>query len=187
MKKVILLFASITCFSFCGFAQSSPDAGSPSNSGQTAGAPTSRASGGSSTMTVDGCLSGSAGHYMLKDKTSGTSYMLTGATAKLEKHVGHEVQVTGTMSSGEGGSETSGMNTPAGQTTSGNAGMNGAVAERDFDEARSDELFGGSVTHRREEARRLRSTGFYALRESLLRKRLRPLRRRRDPARRSPH
>ena len=125
MKKMILVLASVTCFSFCGFAQSTPDAGSSSNSGQTAGAPTSRASGGSSTMTVDGCLSGSGGHYMLKDKTSGTSYMLTGATAKLDKHVGHEVQVTGTLSSGGDASETSGMSNSAGQTTSGNAGMNG--------------------------------------------------------------
>jgi hypothetical protein len=48
--------------------------------------------------TVEGCLSGSSGNYTLSDK-SGNSYQLTGDTAKLSEHVGHEVKVTGTSSS----------------------------------------------------------------------------------------
>jgi hypothetical protein len=47
--------------------------------------------------TVEGCLSGSSGSYTLSAK-NGTSYRLTGDTAKLSEHVGHEVKVTGTSS-----------------------------------------------------------------------------------------
>ncbi|MCU1304789.1 MAG: proteophosphoglycan 5 [Candidatus Sulfotelmatobacter sp.] len=48
--------------------------------------------------TVTGCLSSSAGTYTLTDK-SGKTYQLAGDTAKLSEHVGHQIKVTGTMSS----------------------------------------------------------------------------------------
>ena len=48
--------------------------------------------------TVTGCLSGSNGSYTLTDK-HGMAYQLTGDTAKLSEHVGHEIKVTGTTSS----------------------------------------------------------------------------------------
>ncbi|SRR5581483_3807238 len=66
-------------------------------------------------MTVEGCLSGSTGSFRLTDK-NGTKYQLTGDTAKLSEHVGHEVRVTGT--SGTGGSAGSGdtASTGAGST-----------------------------------------------------------------------
>ena len=46
---------------------------------------------------VQGCLSGSDGNYTLTDQ-SGTSYRLTGDTAKLSEHIGHEVKISGTKS-----------------------------------------------------------------------------------------
>jgi hypothetical protein len=49
-------------------------------------------------MTVQGCLSNSGGNYMLTAK-NGKSIRLTGDTAKLSEHVGHEVKITGTVSS----------------------------------------------------------------------------------------
>ena len=49
--------------------------------------------------TVQGCLSGSNGNYTLTDK-NGMSYQLTGDTAKLSQHVGHEVKVTGSTGTG---------------------------------------------------------------------------------------
>jgi hypothetical protein len=61
----------------------------------------SKASGGGH-MTVEGCLSGSDGNYTLTDK-NGNSYQLTGDTAKLSEHVGHEVKITGTSSAAEAG------------------------------------------------------------------------------------
>jgi len=74
----------------------SPSTTSPSQSTTSAGQ-TSPSSGGET--TVEGCLSGSSGNYTLTDK-SGMSYQLTGDTAKLSEHVGHEIKVTGTTSSG---------------------------------------------------------------------------------------
>ena len=55
-------------------------------------------SGTGSETTVEGCLGGSEGNYTLTDK-NGTSYQLTGDTAKLKEHVGHEVKVTGSAGS----------------------------------------------------------------------------------------
>jgi hypothetical protein len=47
-----------------------------------------------SQATVQGCLSRSDGGYMLTDK-AGTAYQVTGNTAQLSDHVGHEVQIKG--------------------------------------------------------------------------------------------
>jgi len=49
--------------------------------------------------TVEGCLSGSDGKYTLTDM-HGKTYELTGDTSKLAEHVGHQVKITGTRSSG---------------------------------------------------------------------------------------
>jgi len=48
--------------------------------------------------TVQGCLSNSGGTYTLTAK-DGKTFQLTGDTTKLTEHVGHEVKVTGTLSS----------------------------------------------------------------------------------------
>jgi hypothetical protein len=47
--------------------------------------------------TVQGCLQGSGGSYTLTAE-NGTVYQLTGNTAELKDHVGHEVQINGTSS-----------------------------------------------------------------------------------------
>ncbi len=49
-------------------------------------------------QTVQGCLSSNGGTYTLVGK-DGKSFQLTGDTAKLSEHVGHEIKVTGTVSS----------------------------------------------------------------------------------------
>ncbi len=60
-----------------------------------------------SQTTVEGCLHGSSqGDYTLTDK-SGNTYQLTGNTAPLRNHVGHEMRVTGLMAS-ESASSSSG-------------------------------------------------------------------------------
>jgi hypothetical protein len=61
-------------------------------------APTQTPDGKSGYMTVEGCLQGSDGNYTLT-ADSGTMYQLTGNTAELKDHVGHQVQITG-MTSG---------------------------------------------------------------------------------------
>lgn len=89
---------------------SSKTAGSAHSSDPSSGQ-TSR-TGNSGQMTVEGCLSGSSGNFTLTDK-NGMSYQLTGDTAKLSEHVGHEVKITGT-SGASTGSESS--TTGAGHT-----------------------------------------------------------------------
>ncbi|HEY4930370.1 MAG TPA: DUF5818 domain-containing protein, partial [Terriglobales bacterium] len=46
---------------------------------------------------VEGCLQGADGNYTLTAE-NGTIYQLTGNTAELKEHVGHEVQITGKSS-----------------------------------------------------------------------------------------
>jgi len=70
-------------------------------------------SSGADKTTVQGCLAGSAGSYSLTDK-SGTTYQLTGDTAKLQAHVGHTIEVTGTTMSNQGSTGQSGsMSAPS--------------------------------------------------------------------------
>ena len=88
----------------------SPSRGTdPNNSGQNA-------AGSAGQKTVTGCLSGSNGSYTLTDK-HGMTYQLTGDTAKLSDHVGHEVKITGNSNSA--GSAGSGGAAPSGATPGG--------------------------------------------------------------------
>jgi uncharacterized protein DUF5818 len=60
--------------------------------------PTSAQAGSASGQTtVEGCLQGSNGSFTLTDN-AGTTYQLQGDTAKLSKHAGHQVQITGSTS-----------------------------------------------------------------------------------------
>jgi hypothetical protein len=77
-------------------------------SGQTEMAPTS-----SGNTSVQGCLGGSDGNYTLTDK-DGNSYRLTGDTAKLSEHVGHEVKITGSTASSAAAGNGSGTDTMGG-------------------------------------------------------------------------
>lgn len=124
MKSRILVFvAAILCCGTWAVAQNnSPDTNQPNPQGQTAGAPSTSSStaGSTSAMTVEGCLSGTDGNYTLKGQ-SGTNYNLTGATSPLSAHVGHEVQITGSLASS---TETSGTNGPNNAPTSATSGAN---------------------------------------------------------------
>ena len=74
-----------------------------SSAGQNPTSPSQSAGAASGSQTVEGCLGGSSGNFTLTDK-NGTTYQLTGDTAKLSEHVGHEVKITG--STGSAGSAT---------------------------------------------------------------------------------
>lgn len=98
MRRLVLVFSVLLLGACWAAAQ---DTTTPSNSSQSD--PTSASSGqtgstASGATSVQGCLSGSSGNYTLTDK-NGNSYQLTGDTAKLSEHVGHEVKVMGTSSS----------------------------------------------------------------------------------------
>lgn len=91
-------------------SQTTPSSSSPSSS--SSASQSSQTSAGGET-TVEGCLSGSSGSYTLAAK-DGTTYQLTGDTAKLSEHVGHEVKVTGTANSAASSSSSSNASGTAG-------------------------------------------------------------------------
>jgi hypothetical protein len=108
MRQLLLLLSVLLLGACWAAAQDSSSQPSPSSSSpsQSSSAGQSSAGGGSET-TVQGCLSGSNGSYTISDK-NGTTYQLTGDTAKLSEHVGHEVKVTGTASAAGSTSPSSG-------------------------------------------------------------------------------
>ena len=95
MPKTILLALAILCSAVWLQAQGTYSQDTPAQSSPTAGPQTGTAS---SHTAIEGCLQGSDGNYTLTD-SSGTTYALQGDAAKLNKHVGHEVQITGSTSS----------------------------------------------------------------------------------------
>jgi ABC-type phosphate transport system substrate-binding protein len=109
MRRLVLLLSVLLLGACWAVAQDSTSKPSSASSGQT------RTASGSGTTTVQGCLSGSSGNFSLTDK-NGNTYQLTGDTAKLSEHVGHEVKVTGTTSS---------ASASEGGTATGTAGANG--------------------------------------------------------------
>jgi hypothetical protein len=74
--------------------------------------------------TVQGCLSGSSGNYILTDG-KGNTYQLTGNTAKLTEHIGHEVQIKGTP-----GSASSSAGGTTGASSSGTMGQPGGSSQK---------------------------------------------------------
>jgi hypothetical protein len=107
--KQILFLSVLLLGATWAMAQSDQPQASPSDSTATTQSDATPTSSGGNT-TVQGCLSGSDGNYMLTDK-NGKSYELAGDTAKLAEHVGHEIKVTGSMSASSmspsgGGTET---------------------------------------------------------------------------------
>ena len=87
MKKILLLSSMLLLTTVWAVAQYDSQSSSASSSNSD-----------SSKTTIEGCLAGSNGSFSLTDQ-SGTTYQLTGDTAKLQKHVGHTMQLTGTSTS----------------------------------------------------------------------------------------
>jgi hypothetical protein len=112
MKKIFSLVAAILLSAAWVVAQDSAQAGS-STSSQTASS--------ASEMTIQGCLSGSAGSFTLTD-TAGKSYQLQGDTSKLTDLVGKQVSMKGTQTA------TASAKTPSGGTASANTDQSGSTA-----------------------------------------------------------
>ena len=104
MRKGSLFGAVLLCCAALSFAQDpnstsgATQSGANANSGSaTATSQTSTADQNSSTSgsTMQGCLSGSSGSYMLTDAT-GVIYQLQGDDSQFSANVNKEVEVTGT-------------------------------------------------------------------------------------------
>ncbi len=114
MRQILLCVSILLLGLTWGFAQTSGSSETtPSGSGQSGSSSQMGHASGGGHMTVEGCLSGSNGSYTLTDK-QGNTYQLTGDTAKLSDHVGHEVKVMGSESGA--GAASSSMGGGAGHT-----------------------------------------------------------------------
>ncbi len=96
MPRILMLALALLCSTAWLQAQQDQYPQNP-----PAGSSQSQASAGQT--SVEGCLQGSDGNFTLADN-SGTTYQLSGDTSKLSKHVGHEVQITGSTSGSTSGS-----------------------------------------------------------------------------------
>ncbi len=56
--------------------------------------------------SIQGCLSGSDGNYTLTQDGTNTTFNVAGSDSLLKNHVGHEVALTGQVTSGAGDSAT---------------------------------------------------------------------------------
>jgi hypothetical protein len=129
MRQIFLLLSVLVLGLSWAVAQDS-------TSGQTS------RTGAGGQMTVEGCLSGSNGNFTLTDK-NGMAYQLTGDTAKLTEHVGHEVKITGTSGSAETGA--SGSTEPSG--TAGSAGAGQALQVTSVKHVAKSCKSGGGMSH----------------------------------------
>jgi hypothetical protein len=119
MRQLLLLLSMLllgACWAAAQDTTTQPNA-DPNQASQTSASSGQTASTTAGGTTVEGCLSGSSGNYTLTDK-NGVSYQLTGDSAKLSEHVGHEVKITGTASS----ASPNGGGTSTGTTGTANGG-----------------------------------------------------------------
>lgn len=113
MRRLVLLFSVLLLGACWAAAQDTTPSNSSKSDPTSASSGQSGANAGGAT-SVQGCLSGSSGNYTLTDK-HGNTYHLTGDTAKLSEHIGHEVKITGTSSSASASGASSATGT-TGQT-----------------------------------------------------------------------
>jgi hypothetical protein len=121
MKFIGVAAVLVIGSSLGAFAQVSP---SPSDQ---SGARSAQVNPRAASMTVEGCLSGSAGTYTLHDK-AGSIYNLTGDTSKFAAHVGQEVRVTGSANAASSTTSTAGSSGTTASNGTSNAFQNLHVA-----------------------------------------------------------
>lgn len=144
MRIVTGLGTALLLYAALSFGQDSNSTSSPSQNGASATSGSASASSQTSnsdqnnTMsgnTVQGCLSGTAGSYMLTDAT-GVTYQLQGDDSQFSANANKEVEVMGTLSATASASASnapdaapvgSGANGPANGTTD-NSGSAGGTA-----------------------------------------------------------
>jgi len=95
MSKKLLLTLVLVFSAAWVYAQTDTQSGSATQGSSSSSSSSQMGATAAGETSVQGCLQGSSGSYTLT-ADSGTTYQLSGDTSKLAKHVGHEVQITGT-------------------------------------------------------------------------------------------
>ena len=129
MKQLFSLIAALLLSAVWMFAQDAAQAGSSTSSQTNSNA---------SEMTIEGCLSGSAGNFTLTD-TAGKSYQLQGDASKLADQIGHQVAIKGTQTA------TASATTPSGDTASANTDQSGSTASSSAAQKPADNAAGSSA------------------------------------------
>jgi hypothetical protein len=130
MRKATVLGSVLLLCAALSFAQDSNSTSSPSQNGTSATSGSTTASSQTSTTernsstsdnTVQGCLSGTAGSYMLTDAT-GVTYQVQGDDSQLSANTNKEVEVMGTLGATASASASNAPDaTPAGSGATGPA------------------------------------------------------------------
>ena len=97
MRKAMLLSAALTLCAGLALAQDTPSNGTASQSGTTTSTTTTTDQSASGN-TIQGCLMGTSGNYMLTD-AAGVSYKVQGDESQLSSNVNKQVEVMGTVGS----------------------------------------------------------------------------------------
>lgn len=122
MTKVAVLISTLLLAACVAFAQSSGGYGSQDSSQTMSSTANTQSSAGNETLR--GCLSKQGSDYYLTTLGANQErYEITGNTAKLAAHVGHEISVTGNV---ENTGSTANPNTSQSSTMSNNKGMMGS-------------------------------------------------------------
>src|SRR5258708_38799481 len=100
MKKVILMGAALMlCTALAIAQQDTPSSGSSSGQAGASASSSDQNSASTDSNSIQGCLTGTSGNYMLTDAT-GVTYQLTGEESQLSANVNNEVEVMGTAGAG---------------------------------------------------------------------------------------
>jgi hypothetical protein len=97
MRKAMLLSAALTLCAGLALAQDTPSNGTASQNGTTTSTTTTTDQSASGN-TIQGCLMGTSGNYMLTD-AAGVSYKVQGDESQLSSNVNKQVEVMGTVGS----------------------------------------------------------------------------------------
>lgn len=131
MNKLILMGAALILCTALAIAQDTPSSGSSNSQAGTSASSSDQnsSSPSSDSNSIQGCLTGTSGNYMLTDAT-GVTYQLTGEESQLSANVNKEVEVMGTA--GAKASASAGnnpdSNAASGSSNSGDANSSAGTA-----------------------------------------------------------
>ena len=122
MRKAMLLSAALTLCAGLALAQDTPSNGAAGQNDTTTQT-TAATNQSASANTIQGCLMGTTGNYMLTD-AAGVSYKVQGDESQLSSNVNKEVEVMGTVASTASASASNNADTNAPNSSSASAQPN---------------------------------------------------------------